>query len=240
MILAYGLYPMYYFDPTYILIIVGIVITLIASARVKITFNKYSKIKSRSGLTGAQAAQRILSTNGINDVNIEHVRGNLTDHYDPRSKTLRLSDSTYSSTSVAAIGVAAHECGHAIQHENSYTPLVVRNAIVPLANAGTRISWILIIIGILIGGSSSQFIINLGIWFFSLAVLFQIVTLPVEFNASKRAISALDERGILSGDEITQTKRVLSAAALTYVAAAAASILQLLRLVLLFGGRRRD
>ena len=240
MILAYGLYPMYYFDPTYILIIVGIVITLIASARVKITFNKYSKIKSRSGLTGAQAAQRILSTNGINDVNIEHVRGNLTDHYDPRSKTLRLSDSTYSSTSVAAIGVAAHECGHAIQHENSYTPLVVRNAIVPLANVGTRISWILIIIGILIGGSSSQFIINLGIWFFSLAVLFQIVTLPVEFNASKRAISALDERGILSGDEITQTKRVLSAAALTYVAAAAASILQLLRLVLLFGGRRRD
>ena len=241
MFFAYGLgFYGLYFDSTYWLIIVGIVITLIASARVKTTFNKFSKIKSNSGKTGAEAAEEILRAEGIYDVSVKHVRGNLTDHYDPRNRVLNLSDATYSSTSVAAIGVAAHECGHAIQHAHAYKPLVFRNAIVPIANFGSRFSWILIIVGLLINSNSSQMIINLGILLFSLAVLFQLVTLPVEINASSRALHILSTRGILGSDEIVYTKKVLTAAALTYVAAAAASILQLLRLVLLFGGRRRD
>lgn len=241
MFLAYGLgFYGLYFDSTYWLIIVGIVITLIASAKVKTTFNKYSKIRSNSGMTGAQAAAEILRAQGIYDVNVQHVNGNLTDHYDPRNRVLNLSDATYSSTSVAAIGVAAHECGHAIQHAQAYKPLVFRNAIVPIANFGSKFSWVLIIIGLLINSNSSQTIINLGIILFSLAVVFQLITLPVEFNASSRAVVLLENRGILSGEEIVQTKKVLTAAALTYVAAAAASILQLLRLILLFGGRRRD
>lgn len=240
MLLAYGYYGYYYFDPTYWLIIVGVAITLIASARVKSTFNKYSKVRSHSGITGAQAAESILHSQGIYDVSVQHVNGNLTDHYDPRSKVLNLSDSTYSSSSVAAIGVAAHECGHAVQHANGYAPLVFRNALVPVANFGSGLSWVLIIVGLVINSNSSQLLINLGILFFSAAVLFQLVTLPVEFNASRRAVTILSERGILYGEEVGQTKKVLSAAALTYVAAAAASILQLLRLVLLFGGRNRD
>lgn len=240
MILAYGSYGFYYFDSTIWLIIIGVVITLIASARVKTTFNKYAKVRSNSGMTGAQAAQAILHAEGLYDVSIQHIRGNLTDNYDPRSRVLNLSDATYSASSVAAIGVAAHECGHAIQHSKGYAPLVFRNALVPVANFGSSISWILIIVGLFINSSSSQFLINLGIICFSLAVLFQLVTLPVEFNASGRAIQILENRGILAGEEIVKTRKVLSAAALTYVAAAAASILQLLRLVLLFGGRNRD
>ena len=189
-------------------------------------------------MTGAEAAERILHQNGIYDVGIEHIGGNLTDHYDPRSKMLRLSDATYSSTSVAAIGVAAHECGHAIQHKEEYGPLKLRTAIVPAANIGSRLGIPIILLGILLGGN--YLLVQIGIWVFSLAVLFQIVTLPVEFNASKRALAMVEQYGILGSNEVEHTKKVLSAAAMTYVAAAAASILQLLRLVLLFGRRRDD
>jgi Zn-dependent membrane protease YugP len=227
-----------YIDPTYIFVIIGIVLTLAASARVKSTFAKYSRVRSMSGITGAQAAERILHASGIYDVTIERVSGNLSDHYDPRSKVLRLSDTVYGQNSIAAIGVAAHECGHAIQHDKAYMPLKIRGALVPVANFGSMISWPLILIGLLFTGS--QTLIDLGIILFSAAVLFQLITLPVEFNASRRAIARLGETGILYGDELRDSKKVLDAAALTYVAAAAASILQLLRLILLFGGRRRD
>lgn len=229
---------MYYFDPTYVLVLIGVILSLAASAKVRTTFEKYSRVRSASGLTGAEAAERILRRAGIFDVRIERVSGNLTDHYDPRKKVLRLSDSVYGSNSIAAIGVAAHECGHAIQHQNSYIPLMFRNTLVPIVNFGSAIAWPLILIGLLLVGS--QTLINIGIILFSLAVLFQLVTLPVEFNASKRAIERLGETGILYGDELRHSKKVLDAAALTYVAAAAASILQLLRLIILFGGRRRD
>ncbi len=229
----------FYFDPTYILVLIGVVLSLAASAKVRTTFSKYSRVRSMSGLTGAQAAERLLHQAGIYDVRIEHIRGNLSDHYDPRSKVLRLSDSVYGQSSLAAIGVAAHECGHAIQHQHSYVPLKLRGALVPVANIGSMASWPIIILGIIM--SYNQFLITLGIILFSAAVLFQLVTLPVEFNASKRAIARLGETGILYGDELRQSKKVLDAAALTYVAAAAATILQLLRLVILFGGgRNRD
>lgn len=228
------------FDPTYILVLIGAVICMIASARVKSTFNKFSGYRSMSGMTGAQAAERILHAAGIYDVTIQHVSGHLTDHYHPGKKTLNLSDSVYNSTSVAAIGVAAHEVGHAIQHQQGYAPLSLRTAIVPVANIGSSISWPLILFGLLFSSESGAFFINLGIICFSFAVLFQLVTLPVEFNASSRAMAMLSSQGILRQEELPYTKKVLSAAALTYVASAAASILQLLRLVLLFGGRRRD
>ena len=229
----------YYFDPTYILVVVGAVICLIASARVNTTFNKYNRVRSMSGMTGAQAAEHILHTAGIYDVSVQHISGNLTDHYDPRNKVLRLSDSTYGSSSVAAVGVAAHECGHAIQHQKDYAPLSIRSAIVPLANFGSFLAWPLIVIGLFITSSTGSLLINIGILCFSLAVLFQLVTLPVEFNASSRAVRILGETGILAQEELKGTKKVLKAAALTYVAGAAASILQLLRLVLL-AGRRTD
>ncbi|MDF2609717.1 MAG: putative rane protein [Lachnospiraceae bacterium] len=227
-----------YLDPTYILVLIGVILSLAASARVKMTFGKYSKVRSLSGLTGAEAAERILHSAGIYDVSVQQIAGDLTDHYDPRSKVLRLSETVYGRTSVAAIGVAAHECGHAIQHNNGYVPLKLRSAIVPVASFGSNIAWPVIILGVIMGNSMT--LINLGIILFSFAVLFQLVTLPVEFNASSRAIRILDESGILYSEEISHTKRVLGAAALTYVAAAAASILQLLRLVILFGGRNRD
>lgn len=191
-------------------------------------------------MTGAQAAQRILNAAGIYDVEIRHVSGNLTDHYDPRNKTLSLSDSVYGSASVAAVGVAAHECGHAIQHQKNYAPLTIRGAIVPVANIGSTLAWPLILIGIFISSRSGQALITAGIICFSLAVLFQIVTLPVEFNASRRAVRILGETGILGEQELGYTRKVLGAAALTYVAGAASAILQLLRLILLFGGRRDD
>lgn len=233
--------PFYmYYDPTYFLVLIGVILSLIASARVKSTFNKYSQMRNSRGMTGAQAAEQVLHGAGIYDVRIEHVAGNLTDHYDPRSKVLRLSDSVYGQTSVAAVGVAAHECGHAIQHAKGYGPLKFRNVLVPVANFGAKIAWPLILIGLLINSESAWFIMQAGIIAFSLAVLFQIVTLPVEFNASNRAIRVIADSGIMYGEEIVAAKRVLSAAALTYVAAAASSILQLLRLVLLAGGRRRN
>ncbi|MDF2868851.1 MAG: putative rane protein [Anaerocolumna sp.] len=233
------MFPHFYgLDPTYILVIIGAVLVLGASALVNSTFRKYSAVRSLSGMTGAQAAQRILNQAGIYDVTIEHINGKLTDHYDPSNKVLRLSDSVYGSSSVAAIGVAAHECGHAIQHQHGYVPLRLRTAIVPLANFGSKISWPLIILGVFL--SMSQTLIYAGIILFSFAVLFQIVTLPVEFNASRRAVKILDDSGILYGEEVQITKKVLGTAALTYVAGAAASVLQLLRLIRIFGGNNRD
>jgi len=236
----------YYFDPTYFLVLVGAVLCMWASAKVKSTYAKYERVRSRSGMTGAEAAARILQMSGIRDVQIQHVSGDLTDHYDPRKKVLRLSDTVYGSTSVAAIGVAAHECGHALQHQEGYGPLKLRSLLVPAANLGSRLGLPLVILGLALGlsfelpGGGYFSLAQIGIWIFSLAVLFQVVTLPVEFNASGRALRMLGDYGILNGDEVDDCKHVLGAAALTYVAAAASSILQLLRLILLNNRRRRD
>lgn len=236
--MPYGYYG-YYFDPTYILIIIAAIISLIAQWRVNSAFSKYSRVASMSGMTGAQAARMILQSNGINDVSVQRISGKLTDHYNPSTKVLNLSESVYGSTSVAAIGVAAHECGHAIQHARGYFPLSLRTALVPVANIGSQLSWVFIIVGAIL--SFNQTLITIGIIMFSAAVLFQLVTLPVEFNASARALEQLESNGILYRDEVSQTRKVLSAAALTYVAAAATAILQLLRLIILFVGRgRRD
>ena len=231
-------YGYYYYDPTYMLIIISALSSLFAQFLVNSRFSKYSRVRSRSGMTGAQAAERILQSQGIYDVAIQRVSGKLTDHYDPRNKTLNLSDAVYASTSVAAVGVAAHECGHAIQHARGYAPLSFRSALVPVANIGSQLSWLFIILGIFFGGSHT--LIMIGILMFSAAVLFQLVTLPVEFNASGRALKLLSETGILQKDEVSDTRKVLSAAALTYVAAAATAVLQLLRLLRLFGGNDRD
>ena len=233
-------YFYYYYDPTWILLLIGAVICMIASARVRTTFNKYSKVYSHTGMTGAEAARRILDSRGIYDVQVVPTQGNLTDHYDPRDRTLRLSQTVYGASSVAAVGVAAHECGHAIQDAEDYSPLRIRTALVPVANFGSSVSMILIIAGIIFGfgRGGSSLLLNLGILCFSLVVLFQLVTLPVEFNASKRAMVLLQDLGILYPEEAVKTKKVLSAAALTYVAGALSSLLQLLRLVILFGGRR--
>ena len=203
-------------------------------------FRRYSTVRSRSGLTGREAAERILRANGIYDVTVRHIPGNLTDHYDPRNKTLGLSDSTYGSASVAAIGVAAHECGHAAQHATGYAPLKFRGALVPVANFGSTLAWPLILIGLFLRSDTAVIFINMGILLFSAAVLFQLVTLPVEFNASSRAVKVLETTGMLYPEEIRQTKAVLGAAALTYVASAASAILQLLRLLLITGRRRND
>lgn len=230
----------YYWDPTYILVVIGAVICMIASARVKGTFNKYSQLRSMSGMNGAQVAQRVLQAAGIYDVQVRHVSGSLTDHYDPRTKTVNLSDPVYNATSVAALGVAAHECGHAIQHAKSYAPLSIRSALVPIANFGSMLAWPVILIGLFFNTRSSGLIIDIGILLFSAAVLFQLVTLPVEFDASRRALVMLRTQGILADDELKYTRRVLKSAALTYVASAAASILQLLRIILITNGRRRD
>ena len=229
----------YGFDWTYLMVLAGAILSMIASAKVNSTFQRYEKVRSMSGMTGAQVARKILDRNGLTNIPVEHVSGNLSDHYDPSAKVLRLSDSTYNSVSVAAIGVAAHECGHAIQHKEGYGPLKLRTAIVPAANIGSRLGVPIILLGLLFGGGGS-FLVNLGIWVFSLAVLFQIVTLPVEFNASNRALVMLEDYGVLGSDEKRKAKSVLSAAAMTYVAAAASSILQLLRLIILFGGRRNN
>ena len=232
-------YPMY-FDPTYMLVLIGVVLSLIASGKVKSTFSKYANVRNSRGITGAEAAEQVLHRAGIYDVKIERVGGNLTDHYDPRSKVLRLSDSVYGQTSVAAVGVATHECGHAIQHAKGYAPLKLRSTLVPIANFGSKIAWPLIIFGLFIRGESSVLLINLGIIAFLGAVLFQLITLPVEFNASNRAIRMIADSGMMYGEEIKGAKKVLSAAALTYVASAATAILQLLRIVILTGGRRRN
>lgn len=191
-------------------------------------------------MNGAQVAQRVLQAAGIYDVQVRHVSGSLTDHYDPRTKTVNLSDPVYNATSVAALGVAAHECGHAIQHAKSYAPLSIRSALVPIANFGSMLAWPVILIGLFFNTRSSGLIIDIGILLFSAAVLFQLVTLPVEFDASRRALVMLRTQGILADDELKYTRRVLKSAALTYVASAAAAILQLLRIILITNGRRRD
>ena len=231
----YGYY--WRFDPTYLLIIIGMLLSLAASAKLKSTFAVYRGRRSASGLTGAEAARRILNAAGITDVQVVPIRGSLTDHYDPRSKTVRLSEDIYGQTSLAAVGVAAHECGHAIQHHINYAPLSIRSALVPVANFGSTLSWPLFFAGLIF---SIQPLLTLGIVLFSFAVLFQLVTLPVEFNASSRALHMLESTGILSRDENSGARKVLRAAALTYVAALASSILQLLRLIILAGGRRSD
>lgn len=230
------LYPI--IDSTYILIIIGLVISLVAQAFVKSTFSKYSEVRSRKGYTATDAAHYILEQSGITDVRVERIAGNLTDHYDSRDKVLRLSDATANSTSVAAIGVAAHEVGHAIQDQKGYIPLRLRASLVPVANFGQTISFPMILLGVFLGGS--QTLINLGILMFSFAFVFQVVTLPVEFNASARALRILDSGGVLTREEVPQARKVLQAAAFTYVAATIMSFLQLLRLVMLFGNGRRS
>lgn len=229
----------YYMDPTYILVLIGVVICMAASSKMNRTFQKYSRVRSHNGMTGREAAERILHSQGIYDVRVEHVSGNLTDHYDPRTKTLRLSDSVYGSSSVAAISVAAHECGHAIQHYEGYAPLSWRSALVPVANFGSAISWPLILIGIILGGAGNIFT-TAGIVLFTAVVAFHLATLPVEFNASRRGLAILRNSGMLYDSENNVASKVLKAAAMTYVASAATMILQLLRLLILTRGRRND
>jgi len=231
----YGYGYGYGFDWTYILVIIAALLSIVASLNVKSTFNRYSRIRSMRGMTGAEVAQRILQENGIYDVRVQHVSGSLTDHYDPRTQTVNLSDSVYSSSSVAALGVAAHECGHVVQHETGYTPLKIRTALVPAANIGSKIGIWVVILGLIMAFDP---LTTIGIWLFSLAVLFQLVTLPVEFDASRRALVMLGNYGIMGDDEVSSARKVLFAAALTYVAAAAGSVLQLLRLVILRNNRR--
>jgi len=231
---------MYSFHWTIVLMIPGIILTLWAQAKVKSAFKKYSKVGSRSGMTGAEAARRILDSNGLGNVKIDRVPGNLTDHYDPRTGTLRLSDSVYGSRSIAALGIAAHEAGHAVQHGVKYPALVMRTAVAPAAATGSQLGIWLFMIGLIIPfftGVNTDWMLNLGIILFSAAVFFTLITLPVEFNASKRAILVLETGGYLTKEEIPQAKAVLDAAALTYVAAAATAVLTLVRLVILRGSR---
>ena len=227
----------YRFDPTYLLLVIGMLLSLAASSRLKRTFATYSRIRSSSGMTGAQAARRILNSRGLYDVQVFPVSGNLTDHYDPRTRRVCLSQASYNQTSLAAVGVAAHECGHAVQHAENYGPLNLRSSLVPVANLGSTLAWPLFLIGLIF---SMRPLLTAGIVLFSAAVLFQLVTLPVEYNASDRALRLLTETGILGSDEVRGSRKVLSAAALTYVAALAGSVLQLLRLIILAGGRNRD
>lgn len=225
------------FDPTYLLILLGLAVTLLAQTKLKSTVAKYRRVRSHSGLRGCDVAQRVLRGAGITDVQVRPIQGSLTDHYDPRTKCVCLSEDVYDQTSLVAIGVAAHECGHAIQHAKGYAPLSFRSAIVPVANLGSQLSWPIFVAGLIF---SLRPLLYAGILLFSLAVLFQLVTLPVEFNASARALQMLEGLGIVSAEEKSGARSVLTAAALTYVAALASSLLQLLRLVLLAGGRRRN
>ena len=227
-----------YFDPTYVLVLIGALISMVASINVNSTYRRFSTVMSMRGVRAEEAAQCILHDAGIYDVRIERIRGELTDHYSPSEKVLRLSDAVYGSTSVAAIGVAAHECGHAIQHKVGYVPLSLRSLSVPVANIGSKLSWPLILIGLLIGYTP---LAQIGVILFLAVVLFQLITLPVEFNASYRALQVLKQDSMLSMDELSGARKVLTAAALTYVAALFSTILQLLRLVMIVnGGRRRD
>ena len=227
-------YPMY-FDPTYVLVLIGVVICMIASAKMNSTFNKYSRVRSHSGMTGREAAETILRRAGIYDVRVERISGNLTDHYDPRNNTLRLSDGVYGSSSVAAIGIAAHECGHAMQQHEGYAPLVLRSTLVPVVNLGSNLYFPIFLLGLLF---SWEPLIYVGIACFALTLVFSLVTLPVEFNASGRALRVLDQQGYLSPEEMDGARAVLSAAAMTYVAAAISSLLQLVRLLIIARNRR--
>ena len=236
--------PYYYygFDWTYLVIVLPcIILSMIASSSVNSTFNKYSKVNSIRRLTGAEAAQRVLSANGIRGVRIERVSGNLTDHYDPKTNVIRLSDSVYGSTSVAAIGVAAHEAGHAVQYAQNYGPIKLRSAIIPVTNFGSKIAMPLILAGILLSflGGLSNTLVYLGILAFSLSLVFQLVTLPVEFNASRRAMETIESGGLLTSEEQEGARKTLKAAAMTYVAATAVALAQVARLLILFSGRRK-
>ena len=231
----YGYYAM---DWTYIMVLAGAVLCMLASARVNSAYRKYEGVRAMSGMTGAQVAKRILEENGITDVEVRRVAGRLTDHYNPKTKVVNLSETTYDSPSVAAVAVAAHECGHVCQDYQNYMPLDLRTAIVPVANIGSTLGLPLVLIGLVLG--AFPMLVTIGIWLFSASVLFQIVTLPVEFNASSRALNMLESYGILGQEENKSARAVLNAAALTYVAAAASSILQLLRLVLLSKRGRRN
>ena len=228
-----------YFDPIYFIFVgPALLLSMYASFKVKSAFNKYSKIATASGLTGAQAAGNMLRSEGVTNVEIEPTKGFLSDHYDPRTKTLRLSPDVYSGRSVSSVGVAAHEAGHALQHAGGYAPLKLRSAIVPAASLGSKLAWPLLIIGGIIMYTGSVFglvMVKIGIIFFSVAVGFQLITLPVEFNASKRALNALSSSGMLMEEEVSGARKVLNAAALTYVAAAATAVLQLLYFLLRFG-----
>lgn len=225
-----------YWDPTYILVIIGAIISAIASWNVNRTFKKFEKTANARGMTAETCAEAILHRADIYDVRIEHISGKLTDHYSPNEKVLRLSGSVYGKSSIAAIGVAAHECGHAIQHKEEYFPLKLRALSVPVANIGSKLSWPVILIGLLLGYMG---LARIGVFLFTFVVLFQLITLPVEFDASHRALKILQENDILVGEEMTGATKVLSAAALTYVAALFSTILQLLRLILLVQGNSR-
>ena len=238
--------PYYYgygFDWTYLVLVLPcVLLSLWASSNVNSTFKKYSRQYSARRLTGAEAAQRVLSANGVHGVRIERVSGNLTDHFDPKTNVIRLSDSVYSNTSTAAIGVACHEAGHAVQYAENYGPIKIRAAIIPLTNFGSKIAMPLILAGILMTflGGFSDVLVDLGIAAFAMSLVFQIVTLPVEFNASRRAMAAIEQSNLLTAEEQRGARKTLKAAALTYVAATAVALAQLLRLMILFGGRRRD
>lgn len=230
----------YGFDWTYIVFILPcVIITLICQAKVKSTFSKYSKIRNSRNMTGAQAAEYVLRQNGVTGVRIEHIEGSLSDHFDPRTNVIRLSDTVYNSNSVAAVGVAAHEAGHAVQHAQNYLPNKIRGVILPLANLGSKLSWILILLGLVFTAKVGFTLLYIGIILFSLSVLFTIATLPVEFNASKRALECIRESNLLVGEEYKGAKRTLQAAAMTYVAAALTAVMQLLRLIVIARGRRR-
>lgn len=236
-------YSYYGFDWTYLVIVLPcILLSLWASSRVNSTFKRYSKQFSSRHITGAEAAQRVLKANGVYGVQIQQVAGNLTDHYDPKSNVIRLSDSVYNSTSTAAIGVACHEAGHAVQYAQHYFPIKIRAAIIPITNIGSKLAMPLILLGIVLSflGNFSYTLVYLGILCFALTLVFQLVTLPVEFNASRRALEAIDQADLLTQEERKGAKKTLSAAAMTYVAAVAVALAQLLRLILLFGRRRRD
>lgn len=225
-----------YWDYTYILVLIGALISAIASLNVNSTFKRYSRYGNGRGMTAEQCAEAILHQAGIYDVRIERIRGNLTDHYAPGEKVLRLSDSVYGSTSIAALGVAAHECGHAIQHQENYWPLSLRSASVPIANIGSKLSWPILLLGLILGSTG---LARTGVFLFTFVVLFQLITLPVEFNASHRALKILNRQNILAGKELSGATKVLTAAALTYVAALFSTILQLLRLIILTQGNDR-
>lgn len=228
--------PFFYFDPTYIVLLPALIFSMYAQFKVNSTYGKYSKVDNRNGYTAAEVARRILDANGLYDIEIRHISGNLTDNYNPSTNVISLSDSVYSSKSVAAIGVAAHECGHAVQYAMGYTPIKIRSALVPVTNFGSSAGMILLLIGLLF---SSYNLAMLGILLYSLMAVFQAVTLPVEFNASRRALDTLDADGILCSDELPYAKKVLSAAAMTYVAALLSSIATIFRLLLIVGGGRR-
>lgn len=229
------MYYGYGYDPTFIFLIPAMIFAFYAQTKITSTFNKFLRIRNSNGYTGYEVARRILDANGLYNVPIEMVRGHLTDHYDPRSRVLRLSPDVYNGTSIASAGVAAHECGHAVQHSESYVPLTVRNVIAPIASIGSQTAWFLIFIAFVL---NMMQLFDLGIYLFSAVVLFQIITLPVEYNASRRAIIALEEYGLVPRDEVYGARKVLSAAALTYVAATVTAVLQLLRLLLIRS--RRD